>query len=363
MKLPILYKKSSTGKISQWEVEVSGNMFRTISGFTDGEKVTSAWTGCQGKNIGKKNETTPDEQALLEAKALHKKRKALGSFENIKDINKSVYFKPMLAEKLEDYLGDLKYPVFSQPKLDGVRCIAKEDGLWTRNGKPLLSAPHIYEALKPMFEKNPDLILDGELYCDKLSNDFNKIISLVRKTKPTEKDLEESELFIQYHVYDLPSSGEKTFIERSAELDNMPFPHCCKVVSTYIIESESEIIPKYEEYMRAGYEGQMIRVDEVYQNKRSKFLLKHKGWIDEEFIVKDVIEGKGNLQGKIGKILFDVDGVEVEAAVNATWEELEEMWKNKNHLIGKSITVKHFGKTADGSLRFPKIIQVDRDWE
>ncbi len=363
MKLPILYKKSSTGKISQWEIEVSGRYYRTISGYTDGEKVTSAFKECYGKNEGKKNSTTPEEQAIAEAKALHKKRKELGSFENIKDVDKKVYYKPMLANKLEDYVEDLTYPVFSQPKLDGVRCIAKEDGLWTRNGKPLLSAPHIYNDLKPLFKKFPDLILDGELYCDKLSNDFNKIISLVKKTKPTQEDLDESELYIQFHIYDLPSS-EKVFIERSIELDALPLPHSCVLVSTCMIESGVDILPKYEEYIAAGYEGQMIRTNNIYQNKRSKYLLKDKSFIDNEYVVKQVIEGKGNLSNKVGKLVFDVDGVEVDAAVNATWEELEKLWKDKDKLIGKTVTVKHFGKTPDGSLRFPKITQIAREeWE
>jgi DNA ligase-1 len=152
--------------------------------------------------MGKKNGTSPAYQAQCEAQAMWDKRIELGSFENIKDVNNKTYFKPMLAHKLEDYIDDIVYPVLSQPKLDGVRCIDKEDGQFSRTGKPLVSAPHIHEALKPLFEANPDLILDGELYCDKLANDFNKIISLVRKSKPTQADLDESRDIIQYHVLD-----------------------------------------------------------------------------------------------------------------------------------------------------------------
>lgn len=357
MKFPTLYKKSSTGKISEWIVEVENDSFRTISGFTDGLKVTSAFTKCVPKNMGKKNSTTPAFQAMQEAQAMFDKRKELGSFENIKHINNAVYFKPMLAHKLEDYIDSLKFPVGSQPKLDGIRCIAKEDGLWTRTGKQIISAPHIYEALRPLFDVNPDLILDGELYCDKLNNDFNKIISLVRKSKPTPKDLDESKDVIQYHIYDLPSS-DYTFEYRIAELQHINFPDCCVVVSTYVLSSKKEIKKQYEIYMEQGYEGQIIRDPSgKYQNKRSKYLLKDKEFVDAEFVIKGVNEGIGNLKGKIGTLNFG----NFNAAVNGDWEYLEMLFKAKD-LIGKPATVRYQNLTPDGIPRFGKVIAI-RDYE
>ena len=198
-----LYKRSTTGKVSEWSIEVEANKFRTISGFTDGLKITSDWTICEGKSYNSSN-----EQALKQAQALHKKKKELGAFEDIKDIDKEVHFKPMLADKWGDRKDKIKYPIFSQPKLDGVRCIVKSDGMWSRNGKKIISAPHIYEALKPLFDNDPFLIFDGELYTDKLANDFNKIISCVKKTKPDASDLAESAEWIEYHIYDLPSDPD-----------------------------------------------------------------------------------------------------------------------------------------------------------
>ena len=99
MKLPILYKRSVSGKVSTWYVDIENNKFRTVSGFDDGEKVTSAWTECDAKNIGKKNATTAEQQALAEAQAMHRKRIELGSFEDINKIDEPVYFKPMLAKE------------------------------------------------------------------------------------------------------------------------------------------------------------------------------------------------------------------------------------------------------------------------
>ena len=189
MRLNTLYSRAVNGKINEFVIEVEDNKYRTITGYTDGIKTVSEWTVCQAKNVGKKNETTPDQQALLEAQAIHRKKKETGSFESILDIDTELYFEPMLAQDWNKEKHKIEYPVISQPKLDGIRCIVKKDGMWSRNGKKIISAPHIYNSLRPLFEKNPDLIFDGELYADKFAHDFNAICSLVKKTKPTLKDL------------------------------------------------------------------------------------------------------------------------------------------------------------------------------
>jgi DNA ligase-1 len=362
MKLATLYKRSTTGKIVEWVIEVEGCKYRTISGFTDGEKVTSAWTVCAGKNTGKKNATTNEDQALLEATAIHRKRKEVGSFENILEIDTKVFYKPMLANKLEDYIDELVFPVFSQPKLDGVRCIVKEDGMWTRTGKPILSAQHIRDDLDPWFKRNPDLILDGELYCDKLANDFNKIISLVRKSKPTKDDLLESKGFIKFFVYDLPSS-DLNFLDRSYALSDLDLPKSCvEIVPTYILHKKEDIRTQYELYMEQGYEGQMIRTNSPYENKRTKSLLKDKEFITDEFVILGMEEGVGNMSGKVGKLYFKTnDGKEFDSAVNGDWDYLAELLKRKD-VIGKTATVKYFRLTPDGAPRFGKVIAI-RDYE
>jgi DNA ligase-1 len=360
MKLTTLYKRATTGKITEWTIEVEGNKFRTITGFTDGKKTTSAWTECFGKNEGKKNGTTPEQQALAEATATHRKRIELGSFENINDIDNEIFYEPMLAHKLEDHITKLKYPVFSQPKLDGIRCIVKADGMWTRKGKKIISAPHIYNDLKPLFDKDPDLIFDGELYCDRLSNDFNKIISLVRKAKPLAEDIAESKATIKYHIYDLPSHMG-TFKERSFTLSNLDLSKSCIIVDTFVLFSEREMVEQYAKYMEQGYEGQMIRLDLPYENKRSKSLLKDKRFLDAEFTILGVEEGDGNMAGKVGKLNFEINGKPFDAAVNGDWEYLAKLLKAKD-LIGKQATVKYFQLTPDGIPRFPKVIAI-RDYE
>jgi DNA ligase-1 len=359
-KLKPLYKRSTTGKISYWEVEVEGNKFRTISGYNDGKKVYGEWTICDGKSYN-----TSEEQALKQATALHKKKKDLGAFENIEDVDQPTIFKPMLANKFEDYRDKVKYPLYSQPKLDGVRCIIKSDGMWSRTGKKIVSAQHIFDSVKIIFESFPDLVLDGELYCDKLANDFNKIISCVRKTKPTQEDLEESERFIEYWVYDYVDTTDFPFSQRYEYLmDNYGLGDLkyVRFVPTYKLNNEESVVKQLAAFLKSGFEGQMLRVgDSFYENKRSKSLLKHKEFETEEFTIVAFNEGIGKLQNKVGTItIVTKEDVLVNCAVNGTHEFLEHLLKMGPGLIGAEATVRYFNKTEDGSLRFPKVIDIDR---
>jgi len=359
MEFSLLYKRSVTGKVSTWKAEIKDNCFRTISGFLDGEKVTSEWTCCEAKNVGKKNATTPEQQAIAEVSAMYNKRLDLGYWTDIKNIDTPVYFKPMLAHDYNDYKDKITFPIYSQPKLDGVRCIVRSDGMWSRNGKPIISAPHVFEALKPLFEQNPDLILDGELYANKSVADFNTIISCVRKTKPTAEDLETSKK-IQYWIYDVPSV-DGVFDKRIDSLYEMNLPECCVKVLTIICINEEVVNHYYSKYIEQGYEGQILRTNSLYENKRSKSLLKHKSFVDDEFKIIGVTEGIGNLSNKLGTLQFEIDGKPFSAAVNGTHDYLSELWINRNELIGKTATVKYFELTEDGIPRFPKVINIDRE--
>jgi len=363
MKLKTIYKKTKTGATQEWTIEVVDNKYRTHSGQVGGAITTNEWTVVYGKNTGKANGTTDSEQALKEAEAKRTKKLESGYFEDVNNINEKQYFEPMLAAKWEDYKDKIQYPIFSQPKLDGIRCIVTKDGMFSRNGKPIISAPHIRTALDKLFKHEPDLILDGELYADKFANDFNKIVSLVKKTKPTEADLKESSKNIEYHVYDVPSVDE-TFNGRWRELDELAldFPNCVKKVETHIITEEFYITDWYENYIERGYEGQMLRMNSKYENKRSKSLLKHKSFVDEEYTILDIVEGEGNRTGTAGYMVFEtVEGKRFKSNVKGTWEETAEMLKSKKELIGKQATIKYFNLTPDGIPRFPFVIGIDRE--
>jgi ATP-dependent DNA ligase len=355
-----LYKRSVTGKVSTWYAEVENNCFRTVSGFSDGQKVTSEWTCCEAKNLNKSNATTAEQQAVAEVEAMYRKRQDLGYWNDVSKIDTPIYFKPMLAHDYNDYKDKIKFPIYSQPKLDGVRCIVRSDGMWSRNGKQIISAPHIFEALKPLFVTDPDLILDGELYADKAITDFNTIISCVRKTKPTAADLKTSAECIEYHIYDVPSH-DGLFINRYHSLLELSLPSCCIKVATSIVNDKKEVDEIYSNYISNGYEGQMLRTNAVYEGKRSKSLLKHKSFVDADFTILGVVEGKGNLTGKVGKLQFEINSKSFESAVNGTWEYLTELY-SRNDLVGKTATVKYFELTEDGVPRFPKVVEI-RDYE
>jgi DNA ligase-1 len=361
MKLETIYKKTKTGATQEWTIEVSDNKYRTHSGQVGGQITTNAWTVVYGKNTGKANGTTDIEQALKEAIAKRTKKLESGYFESITNIDEQQYFEPMLAAKWEDYKDKIQYPIYSQPKLDGIRCIATKNGMFSRNGKPILSAPHIFESLQPLFAENPDLILDGELYADKFANDFNKIVSLVKKTKPTDADLVESKKNIEYHIYDLPSVDD-VFRIRYSKLCALRLPKCCMRVITHTVRNEDELMSKYGEYVGAGYEGQMLRLDGKYENKRSKNLLKHKSFVDEEYTILDICEGEGNRTGTAGYMVFETaEGKPFKSNVKGTWDETAEMLRNKKQLIGKQATIKYFNLTPDGIPRFPFVINIDRN--
>lgn len=360
MKYPLLYKRSTLGKISTWTIETQDDNFRTISGYLDGLKITSSWTKCTSKNINKKNATTPTEQAEAEAKAMFDKRKALGYWEDKKDIDTPVYFEPMLAKDYFKEEQNIFFPVYSDPKLDGIRCIIRSDGMWSRKGKKIISAPHIYESLIPLFEEDDSLIFDGELFAEKETASFNTIISCVRKTKPEYEDLELSKKYIKYHIYDLPCANGN-FTDRKDTLNKINLPECCVKVVTTLINNKTELQEQYIKYIEQGYEGQIIRINAPYENKRSKYLLKHKTFFDEEFEIKGVEEGIGKLSGKVGTLIFELNGKQFNAAVNGDHDYLERLFKEGN-LVGKIATVKYFELTEDLSVRFPKVIAI-RDYE
>jgi len=363
MKLKTIYKKTKTGATQEWTIEVDGNKYRTHSGQVGGAITTNEWTVVYGKNIGKANGTTDSEQAFKEAEAKRTKKLESGYFEDVNNINEQQYFEPMLAAKWEDYKDKIQYPIYSQPKLDGIRCIVTKDGMFSRNGKPIISAPHIGESLNFLFESNPNLILDGELYADKFANDFNAIVSLVKKTKPTSDDLKESAKNIEYHIYDIPSVNE-TFDGRLEALNELfqYFPKCVKLVETHIADNVDEVMELYGEYVDTGFEGQMLRLNGKYENKRSKSLLKHKSFVDEEYTILDIVEGEGNRTGTAGYMVFEtVEGKRFKSNVKGTWDETAEMLKSKKKLIGKQATIKYFNLTPDGIPRFPFVINIDRN--
>lgn len=361
-----IFKKDSAGKTRFWWYEVMHEgdraFFRTVSGLVDGKSVTSKWREAEPKNVGRANETDAWMQAQLEAQSAETHRLERGYFKEVEDIGTFARTFPMTAKTYAPKAVNFtSSTVFSQPKLDGIRCIARADGLWSRQGKEIVSVPHIFEAVKGFLKANPGWALDGELYNHDLKNNFNKITSLVRKTKPTAADIEETASVVEYHVYDLiPLDNQPArFNERSAIIHAalLKIPGI-EVVRTLAVNDSEKLDALFGEYMEQGYEGQMVRIDQPYeQNKRSNSLLKRKEFITEEFSVSSVEEGKGNWSRHVKRFILSLpSGIECGAGVRGTQDTLRELLE-----CGEKpdwATVRHFGYTPDGKLRFPVVI----DW-
>ena len=360
-----LYKRTTTGAIQQYEIVVSGNTFWTIVGKEGGKLITSMPTLCEGKNIGKANETSPEEQAQLEAKAKWQKKIDKGYTENINAIDTAKkYFDPMLAKKYLEYKEHIPFPVLVSPKIDGCRMIAQKNGLFTRNGKPYSSCPHISKALKPFFDKHPDWIIDGEIYAHDES--FEKVVSLVKKSKPTAEDLVESEKLIKLWIFDGDMENEEwNFVNRfkliKEEIKKLADMKYLKFVENKEANNHDEVQAAHDNYVREGFEGVMVRIpNSFYENKRSKNLLKLKEFCDEEFVIKEVVEGSGNRSGMAGKLIVtDKNGNEFGAGIKGGEDYYKQLLKDKNKLIGKLATIRYQNLSEDGIPRFPVAINID----
>ena len=366
---PLLYKRTKTGAIQTWQIYAQEDNYFTAEGQLKGVITTSLPTVCKGKNTGKANQTTPEQQAYNEALAKWTKKTEHGYTEDMSQIDTAMkYFEPMLCEPFDKYKDTLDFNknVYAQPKLDGMRCICNKDGMWSRNGKPVKSAPHIYNSLKHLFDANPELVLDGELYTNKYKNDFNKIMSMVKKQKPTAEELEESEMHVEYWIYDLPSCNE-VFSIRNMTLkylfDNNPtFDSYCVFVQTHLVGSHEELTTLYENWLEVGYEGQIIRKNAKYENKRTKSILKRKEFITDEFEILGFGEGEGDRAGTLGFInCMTKEGKPFRSNIKGSHKYLRELWKNRETLLGKSATIKYFKPTPDGIPRFPFMIELDRE--
>ena len=356
-------KRDSKGKIRVWYCELGYDSeqsagYRTIAGLSDGKKVTSEWTVCEPKNVGRSNETTAKQQAISEMESAYEHKLTRGYFTSLDDVDSFDKFKPMLAAKYEDHKFDFKTnEYYSQPKLDGIRCIARKDGLWTRQGKPIVSCPHITDYLKVFFDHYPNAILDGELYNHELKDDFNKITSLVRKAKPEEVDFTESAALVEYHVYDVYKSGLDRFTDRDNFVYNQGFAKPVCLVPTRAVSSSEQIDELYGKYLEDGYEGQMIRLNKEYQCKRSKFLLKRKEFLTDEFKVISTEEGQGNWTGHVKRFILEMpDGRQCGAGVRGNQKVLKDLLES-----GKTpewATLRYFTPTPDGMPRFPVVV----DW-
>jgi DNA ligase-1 len=276
--------------------------------------------------------------------------------------------KPMLAYPVNKKPIDYSKPVFVQPKLDGVRCTIQYDAgvvtAWSRTGKEWKNIEHIKLNLYRFFDKHPNVILDGELYNHAFKDDFEQIISMVRKSKPTAEARVISAENVQFHCYDiidekLPFDQRCEFISQSLML----MGDSVHTVDTIMIYDEEDAQSVHRSNIKKGYEGSIVRTNEAYQCKRSHSLRKIKDFHDAEANITGWVEGKGKRKGTIGKFTaIDVDENEFGMPVMGKFKDLQDNFEEMKTWVGEVATFTYFERTKANSYRHP-LFKALRNYE
>ncbi len=375
-----LYKRGkAAGTMLEWTVWADDGKVFTRHGQLGGKLQESPGKAAKAKNIGRSNETTPVEQAEKEAEAAYRKRIDRNGYrEDIEEAREYLHSVPMLAHKYEDHVarGKVQFPVITQPKLNGVRCIAYWKGkkivLQSRKLKFYIAPKHIAEALEELMAAagDRDLVIDGELYCHGLT--LSQVNSRVKKYKPGETEQ------IQFHVYDITRLSEQGQTQRwrSTLLEDwfqdIDEVSCIQQVPSQYAGSDEAVRGDHEQYVGEGYEGAIVRtLDHEYEfDTRSHGLLKLKDFHDEEFEIIAVGHGEGKARHwpvftcanpkstatKHGK-------PHKEFTVLPMGEDAEkrEMLKDGPHLIGKQLTVRFHMWTEYNQPEHPRGLVIRED--
>jgi DNA ligase-1 len=374
MNLPILYGRATNGKIKQYAVSVlrmgDGTAYvEKEHGYVTGKKQIDSRLISEGKNLGKSNETSCYEQACSEARSAHNRKKDSGYVEDKAQIPSASdgLFLPMLAHRHDKHNAKIAFPCWVQPKLDGVRMLArKEDGvvtMWSRKGKIIDIPDKINAQLCLMLEDGQ--CTDGELYVHGWT--FQRIISAVKK-KRDDTDL------LEYHIYDSPHPTlifEDRVPKFGVQVTEYP-PYCgswstsknIKFVKTFDIEHQEEFDVFESMFIKDGYEGMMVRnQNSLYKYKhRSYDLQKVKRFIDDEYEIIGGKDGSGREAGLVIYKCITSDGLEFDVRPRGSHEERAKQFINLDSYIGKMLTVRYQELTDDGKPRFPVGIAV-RDYE
>ena len=275
--------------------------------------------------------------------------------------------KPMLAHKFDNNRVDWSKPLYIQPKLDGVRCLITKDGAFSRTGKQFKNIAHIELSLKSFFDQQPDVILDGELYNHDLKHDFEKIISLVRKQKPTDDDRLDAKNLTQFHCYDyfdgVQYNSYKTRMNNLVTSDI--YSYCVRYVPAKLVDSYNYARTLHKQYLDEGYEGSIIRLDGLYKHGRSYDLMKFKDFSDTEATIIGYEVGQGKRTGTLGKfIMQDDEGVKFGCPPGKgyNYKDLADMLTNVTDYIGKRATFTYFQRTKANSYRHP-LFKCIRNYE
>lgn len=362
MDFPTLFKTNKAGKIQTWNIHVvkqsdALSLIVRKYGLEGGALTESVKEITRGKNVGKSNETSVFEQACAEARSVFKKQSETYS-------TTTTTPKPMLAHTFDKQSHKIRYPAFAQPKLDGVRMIARchnnKVTCLSRTGKEYFSdsLQHVCAALLKLGVDSSDVWFDGELYSDSLT--FEEIVGVCRNTLRPDPEVYKK---LEYHVYDLilPDLSQTDRLARLTKLVPSQQQGVVQRVPTTTVRSKEEVHSRHDEFVEAGYEGIMVRNElGLYAQNRSYDLQKFKNFQDREFVITDVKEAVGNDKGT--------------AILRCQTDDLKPFWVRprgsrayrtsllESQVVDKLLTVRFQNWTERGVPRFPVGLTI-RDYE
>lgn len=380
------YQIDTQGRLREWSVRVEDNgpegaTIVVESGLQGGAMVASRTPVTEGKNLGRSNETTPYQQACMDAQSEIDKKTTKGYVDDPARARSSSSLgsgapAPMLAHKYDPEmrqsgskdlakLGILGKTVMVGDKLDGNRCLAHvrrdRTDLYTRRGKLFLPIRHIQDELSAHLREIYDYVnrkygvteywVDGELFTQKYP--FNKVNGALKKEDRTPEH-EAVIRDVKYHVYDVViQAGYET---RHKVIRYFDGDSVRPLLSEEVTATPETLADRLEDALNRGQEGLIIRqLGMPYENKRTRQLLKYKVFEDAEFTVvgfKESIEGD-----TLGSIEFEMpDGKRFFARWKATDEEQKQLWDERDRHLGRTMTVEYFGLSAPeegGKPRFP----------
>ena len=349
-----LFKKDTKGKIRFAEFKVEEDTYTVTTGIVGSEKSVPHSKTCVGKNIGKSNETSPEEQAEIELQAKYNKKLKEGYFKTVDEAKNSSVILPMLAKEYgkEKHKIDWSKAVYVQPKLDGMRCLAFIDGkggvrLMSRKNTNIIvehggSMQHIVDELSQI---KKECILDGELYAHGLT--FQENMKLIKKKRDNSSN-------VSFHIYDI--INDKTYPNRFNDLLKIVPVQGEKCIIDIVetkVTNKDVLINAHKTWLAEGYEGTMIRHgDEGYKiNGRSSQLLKYKDFIDEVYEIVDIVPSE--VRKTHGVPILKIGEKTFRSGVKGSHKYRAELLTNKDNFIGKMAEIRFFEYTDDGLPRFP----------
>lgn len=272
----------------------------------------------------------------------------------------------MLAYPFEEKrLDKWEKPWIVQPKLDGERCRAFVDEaggikLLSSEENEITGVPHIRRELENLYKgSNCEIELDGELYVHGMP--FNEIHSRVSRE---EKNLHTDYQSIEYHIFDIVSTERQA--HRSARVSGLPTDrHICLVPST-VVYLKDELYAKYERLIEAGYEGFIIRNKSApYLRKRSTYMMKFKPKAEDWYQIvgsEEEVSIHGEKKGRLGALLLHNPDPYTpgffKVGTGFTAQQREELWKQREKIMGLVAVVKYQHKSEKGVPRFPVFVDI-----